>query len=145
MLVLAKQYLNDTTIKVIDDEFGGESFQPITRGDLSANGRLKPVAARHFAEKAERIQNLTSLFNSPVGQDQMVLQHFSGEKMAKMVEELLDIQDYHLVVPYVRISEMAKAQSLQNAQQEQVMTEIDTPSGLTPEDYSNNAQAQPAA
>jgi hypothetical protein len=136
MLILAKKYMTTSTIRTIDDKFGAEIFVDVSQSDLAANGRLKPVAARHFAEKAERIQNLTSFFQSPIGMDPVVNVHFSGVKTAQLVEDLLDIEEYDLVTPYVRISEQAEAAQLQNTQQEQVLNVNDAPSGLTPDDAS---------
>lgn len=136
MLVYAKTYLTPTTIRTIESPFNTVSFEEIRQSDLSANGRLKPVAARHFAERAERIQNLTNFVSSGLYQDPSVNVHFSGLKIAEMMEDELDIAEWELVTPYIRISENAEAQQLQNASQENVMNAIDTPSGLTPDDYS---------
>lgn len=135
MLVYAKKYMrSNTTIRTIDEQFGAEMFSDITPADLSANGRIKPVAARHFAEKAERIQNLTSFFQSPIGMDPAVNVHFSGIKTAELIADLLDIEDYDLVTPFVRLSEQAQAQQLANTQQEQVAAVASAPSGMTPDD-----------
>lgn len=136
MLVYAKKYLTTSTIRTIDDRFGAEMFTDISQADLSANGRLKPVAARHFAENAERIQNLTAFYQSTIGQDPAINVHFSGLKTAELIEDLLDIEEYDIVTPYVRISEQAEASQLANTQQEQVMATNDAPSGMTPDDMS---------
>jgi len=138
MLVYAQKYLDATTIRVIDDEFRGTNFKQVTAQDLSANGRLKPVGARHFAEKAELIQNLSNFFQSPLGQDQAVSVHFSGIRLARLVEEALEIGDYSLVEPFIRLSEQADAQKLTNAHTEEVAMEADAPAGLTPDDHSGD-------
>src|SRR5690606_16673188 len=85
MLVLAQTHLNDVTIRVIEDEFKSVNFRQITRNQISANGRIKPIAARHFAEKAELVQNLTNFFSSAVGADPDMKLHFSSVKMAEMM------------------------------------------------------------
>lgn len=136
MLILAKKYMTTSTIRTIDDKFGAEIFVDVTQADLAANGRLKPVAARHFAEKAERIQNLTSFFQSPIGMDPAVNVHFSGIKTARLVEDLIDIEEYQIVQPYIRISEQAEAAQLTNTQSENVLNTNDAPAGLTPDDAS---------
>lgn len=136
MLVLAQSHLEDVTIRVMEDEFKAVRFREITRENISANGRIKPVAARHFAERAEVIQNLNNFYSSAVGQDPEVKLHFSTVKTAEMMEDLLDIERYEIVQPFVRISETAEAQQLQNTQQEEVMMTAGTPAGLTPEDFS---------
>lgn len=145
MLVLAKENLTDASIRTIDDEYGTVNFTNITQEDLSANGHIKPIAARHFAEQAELIQNLTSWSQSPLGQDPAIMQHFSSVKTAQLIEEVLNIHDYEIMVPYIRISEAAQTQRLTQAAQEGLQTEAMTPSGLTPDDYSDPSGIPPTA
>jgi hypothetical protein len=142
MLVLAQTYMADTTIRVIEDEFKSTKFREITRDSISANGRIKPVAARHFAERAEAIQNLTNFYSSAVGADPDVRMHFSSVRTAAMIEDLLDIERYEIYEPYVRIAEKAEAQNLDNAQQEDMMATAQTPSGLTPDDFSAGGMSE---
>lgn len=136
MLVRAQENLSDQLLRVVDREFNNTSFRPLTRSDLSANGRLKPRAARHFAEQAEMVQNLNNLYQSPLGQDENVRVHISGLKTAKLMEDLLNLENFELVTPYIRLSEQAEAQNQMSAMQEQVEVQTQTPSGLTPEDTS---------
>ena len=138
MLELAKRNMTKASIRILDDEFKAELFQELTPDDITGNGRLKPIAARHFAERAETVQNLTSFFSSPIGQDQSVNQHFSSIKMAKLFEELLEINDYELVTPYIRIAEQADAQRNVQALQQQVAVEAQTPAGISPDDYDRD-------
>lgn len=135
-LVLAQSHLDDVTIRVIEDEFKSVRFRQITRENISANGRIRPIAARHFAERAEKVQNLQGLYSSMIAADQELKLHFSSVKTAKMIEELLDLEEYEIVEPYVRIAEQAEAQQLSNTQQEETMTTAQAPAGLTPEDFS---------
>lgn len=136
MLTLAKENLTETTIRAVDSDYGVVSFKDISRSDLSANGRLKPVAARHFAEQAELIQNMTNWSQSPLGQDPQIRMHFSSVKLAEVIEQALNLEDYEVMVPYIGISENAEAQKMMQASQEQVMMEAQSPTGLTPDDYS---------
>lgn len=139
MLVLAQENMTDATLRVINEEWGATEFRTITREDLSANGRLKPVAARHFAEQAELIQNLTNFGGSPLAQ--MVAPHMSSVKLSKVIEDVLNLEDYEIFAPWVQISEQAEAAKLQNTAQEGIMTEGMTPAGLTPDDYSDPSMA----
>jgi hypothetical protein len=52
------------------------TFQTLTVEDITGVGRIKPIAARHFAEQAELVQNLTSLAGSNLWPT--VQPHFSG-------------------------------------------------------------------
>lgn len=130
MLELAKRNLNSTVIRAFDDEFKIGIFTKLTNQDLTGHGRLRPMAARHFAEQANLVQNLTAFLNSAAGQDQSVLQHFSSLKLAMMWENLLEADSYNLVQPYIRLTEQADAQRLANTHEQQVAVEQQTPSGL---------------
>lgn len=134
MLVLAQQHLDDVTIRVMEDEFKAVQFKEVTRQSVSANGRIKPIAARHFAERAEMVQNLNNFFQSALGSDPDIKVHFSSIKLADMFEELLDIADYEIVEPFVRIHEKAEAQQQAMTQEEEVMSTAMAPSGLVPGD-----------
>lgn len=136
MLILAQEHLDEVTIRVIDDEFQAANFRSITKQQLSANGRIRAIGARHFAEKAELVQNITNLFGSAVGQNQSVMVHFSGLKLAKLFEEALNLDEYEVVEPFVQIHENAEAQTQMMTQEENVMAAQGSPTGLTPEDYT---------
>src|SRR5690606_23158852 len=134
MLELARRKMDETVIRVIDDEFQVATFLNLTPEDISGSGRIRPVAARHFAEVAERVQNVTNRYQMLMG-DPLLMQHFSSVNLAKMFEELLDLEQFKLVEPYVRLAEAAEAQQLQNQHDEETMMAIQTPSGLTPDDF----------
>lgn len=136
MLELARRKMGPTVVRSFNDEVKVAVFSKLTAQDITGQGRLRPLAARHFAEKAEVIQTLTQLFSSPLGADEDMKLHFSSIKMAEMVEELLNLEDYHIVEPYVRLAERADAQRQANSHDEQVAMEAGTPSGLAADDSS---------
>jgi len=121
-----------TVIKVFDDELKAASFRSLTVEDITGIGRIKPVAARHFAEQAELIQNLTSLASSPLWA--VVQPHFSGVKLAKMFEKSFNIENEEIIIPYVALSEQADGQRMAQALQEQTLQATQTASGMG-EDY----------
>ena len=128
MLELARRNMvGATTIKVFDDEFKIATFETLTVEDITGIGRIKPIAARHFAEQAELVQNLTNLTGS--GLWQKVQQHFSGVKLASILEDIFSLKDFEVVTPNIAISEMADAQKLQQTLQEQVMHQGQTATG----------------
>ena len=136
-LELARRNIAETqTISIFDDEFNFQTFMTLTPQDITGAGRLKPIAARHFAEQAELLQNLNNFFNSKMGSDPAINVHFSGERLAKMLAEVFNIKEYNIVQPYVRLAEQADAQRRAQALQEQVGMEAQTPAGLTPDDHS---------
>lgn len=143
MLELARRNMTGVnTIKVFDDELKAASFQSLSVEDITGAGRIKPVAARHFAERAELVQNLSSLAGSALWAS--VSPHFSGIKLAKILEETFNIQDYEVVLPYVALSEQADGQRQAQALQEQVLNATQTASGIG-EDYDLNPSPQQMA
>lgn len=129
MLELARRNLTGAlVIKVFDDEFNVAAFKALTVEDITGIGRIKPIAARHFAEQAELVQNLTALTGSGVWPS--VQPHFSTIKLAKIVEEVFDLKDYEVVIPYVGLAEQADAQRHVQAMEEQLALEQSTASGI---------------
>jgi hypothetical protein len=134
MLVLAQTHMNEVIIRTIDEEFKSVNFRTLTGHEISANGRVRPIAARHFAEKAEMIQNLNNFVSSPLYADPAVNVHFSGIKLAEIVEETIGLEDTDIVRPFIRLSEQAEGQQLQNTHDEETLSQADTPAGLVPGD-----------
>lgn len=141
MLEMARRNMTSTTIRVFDDQMKIETFRQLSPDDITGNGRIRPIAARHFAEKAETVQNLNNFFASALGADPDVKAHFSSIKLAELFEDLLEVQDYEIVQPYIRLSEQADAQRLAQAHQQQVMMEAQTPAGISADDYDQDIGA----
>jgi len=129
MLELAKRNMSGVTvIKVFDNEFNTTSFASLTVEDITGIGRIKPVASRHFAEQADLVQNLTNLTNSPLWAT--VQPHFSGKTLAKVLENIFNLEQYGVVIPYVALAEQAEAQKFANALEQQTAMASQTASGI---------------
>lgn len=140
MLELARRNMTAQTIRVFDTELKYDTFTNLTQEEITGNGRLKPIAARHFAETAQLVQDLSNFRSSAAGQDPSLLVHFSTVNEAALWEELLEIKDYHIVQPFVRIAEQKDAQLRSNISQENVATETATPAGISPDDYNEGTE-----
>lgn len=128
MLELARRNMQGVnTIRVFDDQFKISTFQELTVEDITGIGRIKPVAARHFAEQADLVQNLTALTGSNLWAS--VQPHFSGVRLAQVLEKIFNLDDYQIVMPFVALSEQAEAQKFQQALEEQVQQYTQTASG----------------
>ncbi|MBL4795787.1 MAG: hypothetical protein JKY50_00075 [Oleispira sp.] len=79
---------------IVDTNSEGVSIFPdITKEDIVGTGKLKPVGARHFAERALRLQNLQQLWQIKQG-DPTVGVHLSGKMMAQVLSEELGEKDF---------------------------------------------------
>ena len=134
MLDMSRRLMTDTTIRVLNDEFRIASFSTLTAEDISGAGRIKPIAARHFIEKAQLVQDLSAFYQSGIGSDPDVRMHLSSVKFAKAFEDLLEVKQYRFFLPYVRITEKAEAERLFLQQKEETMMQQQTPAGISPED-----------
>ena len=112
----AKRNLNmKDTVKIIDDDLGVAQFVTITKDDITAKGKLRPMGARHFAARAQLMQNLNGIHNGPLGV--MIDPHTSRIGIAKLVEETMGLSKYELYRDNIGIIEQAETQRLVNEAQ----------------------------
>ena len=136
MLESARRNLNlKEVIKAVDGDTGVEEFLTITQDDLSAKGRLVAMGARHFAGRAQLIQNLSSLTASGIYQDPEVRNHLSAKKIAEVAEENLGLSKYDIFTPNIRISEQLEAAELQQEASMQLQE-----ASMTPVDYNEDEE-----
>ncbi len=129
MLELATRNMSGvTSIRVFNDDFNLATFQQLTAEDITGIGRIRPVAARHFAEQAQLVQNLTQLSGSPMWQT--VSPHFSSIVLAKLFENMFDLKEFKVMTPYIALAEQAEGQRQIKALQEQLNKETMTASGM---------------
>ncbi len=116
MLELYRRNLNDSDlIRVLDDQEDVVLFEKITKEDITASGKLRPTGASHFARRANQLQNLTQLSNTPIMQNPAVQRHFSGLKTAQLIEDLADIEKFGIVEENIGITEEISAQQAAQA------------------------------
>jgi hypothetical protein len=113
-------------IKTLDPQFGAEMFIEITKDDLVGSGRLYPIGARHFAEQAKFIQELTQTMQA-VQTIPSVAAHMSGKAIAKALEENFGWSSYGIVKDNALIFEQAETQRLMNQVQEDMQVEQQVP------------------
>ncbi len=122
MLETAKRHLDMTDIvRVMDDTLGVNQFLSVTKEDITATGKVRPLGARHFAAQAQLMQNLTTLGNSTIGQQ--IAPHVSAIAMAKLVEDLLGLEKYSLIKPNVAVEEQLETERLVRQGQEDLQME----------------------
>lgn len=105
------------TIRVLDDETGALLFQSITKEDITARGRITPIGARHFAERAQRVQNINSLIQ--IKQDQTVGAHISGKKIAELIS--YELGEEALYGENIAVQEQMKTQQVAQDQEADMM------------------------
>ena len=76
------------TVRVFDSAANAIIFRTITKDDITANGKIVAMGARHFAERARRVQSLTQLYQLKL-QDPTVAAQMSGKEFARILAEEL--------------------------------------------------------
>lgn len=109
------------TIRIEDEDFNFDEFLSVTKEDLVATGKLRPIGARRFARNANLLQNLTQLSASPLYQDPSINVHFSGKRIADLIETLLGLEQYDLVEDNIRVVESVETQQMQSDGQQLLM------------------------
>lgn len=130
MLEVARRNMDKTdVVRVLDDDLGVVQFIEITKEDITASGKLRPIGARHYASQAQLVQNLNGLFTTQIGQ--MVAPHTSSKQLSKLVEDILGLQRYQLFQPNVAVFEQQETARAANQVQEDLMVEQSvTPEGI---------------
>ena len=110
----------------------------VTKEDITAKGKLRPMGSRHFAARAQLIQNLMGVYNSPIGQ--MIHPHTSAKALAKLIEEAMGFSKFQLIKDNIAVIEQAETQRLMN----QVTSTLEAES-MTPveEDMMGGGISQP--
>jgi hypothetical protein len=122
MLEVAKRNLDrEDIVRVMNDDLGVEDFLTITKDDITASGKLRPIGARHFAAQAQLLQNLTGLLNSQLGQ--IVMPHMSSKKLSKLIEDTMGLRRYELFSPNIAVFEQQETARLAGQAQEDLQVE----------------------
>lgn len=127
MLEVARRNMDGSEIlRVMDDDIGVEVFMSITKEDITAKGKLRPIGARHFGQQAQDLQNVIGIFNSPVGQ--MIAPHTSAIQLTKFVDDVTNLKGYEIFKPNIAITEQKETQSMADQAQEdlEVEAQVDT-------------------
>lgn len=126
MLETSRRNMNGMDlIRVMDDELGVALFQTITKEDITAAGKLRPIGARHYAKQAQDLQNVIGIFSSPVGQ--MVQPHTSTKNLAKFLNDTTGVAAYEIFQPNVAIGESQETQRQVQQAQEDLQVEQTVP------------------
>jgi hypothetical protein len=126
MLEMARRNMDIVEVsRTIDDDIGVTDFLSITKDDITAKGKIRPIGARHYAARAQLMQNMLGVFNSPVGQ--MIAPHISAKRLAKMVEEYMGFEKYEFIKDNAAIFEQAETQKLINEAQNTMQAEQEIP------------------
>jgi hypothetical protein len=124
MLEVARRNIFEAeTVRVDDPDYNFVEFLTVSKEDIVAKGKIRAMGARRFARKANILQDLSQFSATALGQDPTVKVHFSGYKMAKLVEDLLELSEYGLVQKDVSVSEQAQTAQLANNIQQVLMEE----------------------
>lgn len=125
MLEVSRRNMDtNDVIRVMDDDLGVEKFLAISPEDITAKGKVSPIGARHFAAQAQLVQNLTTLMNSPMAQQ--LAPHTSSIKMAKLMEDTLNLGRYELFSPNIAVLEQQDTQRVAGQAEEDLAVEQET-------------------
>jgi hypothetical protein len=126
MLEVARRHMDmSDVIRVMDDDFGVVEFLTVTKEDITAQGKIRPIGARHFAAQAQLLQGLTGVFNSPIGQ--MIQPHTSPKALTKLVEDSLGLERFSLFYDNAMIYENMETQKVMADAEEEVAVHATTP------------------
>lgn len=122
MLEVSRRNMDyNDVVRVMDDDLGVQGFMEISKEDITASGKLRPIGARHFAAQAQLMQNLVGIMNSPIAG--LLAPHTSSKQLAKMVEDIMGLGRFQLFRPNIAIFEQQETQRLVGQAQESLQVE----------------------
>lgn len=126
MLELAVRHIDASdVVRVMDDDLGVVEFMTITKEDITAKGKLRPIGARHYATQAQLMQNLQGIFNTKVGE--LIAPHVSGKELAKLLEEYMGFERFNFIKENVAVFEQGETAKLANQTAQSVEEHNETP------------------
>jgi hypothetical protein len=131
MLETARRNLDGSdVIRSMDNDLAVEQFIQITKDDITANGVLRPIGARHFAAQAQLLQNLTGVFNSPIGQ--LLTPDINRKNLGALVEDILGLNRFQLFQPNKAVFDNQETAALANqaAENNQVAASLPVNTGI---------------
>jgi hypothetical protein len=136
MLEVAKRNVDGSDIvRVIDDDLGVQEFIQVTKEDITAAGKLRPVGARHFARQAQIAQNLVGLANSAIWP--AIQPHVSRKKLAMLAEDLMGLERFGLFGDNVGLMEDAESAQVAGQIQQELQQQ-----GVAPDEQGVDQQPQ---
>ena len=96
-------------VRVLNEDTGLFFFEQITREDIQANGKIIPIGARHFAERAQRVQNITTLYQIKAS-DPSVASHLSGKEFARILAD--ELGEPSLFAENIAVAEQLETQKV---------------------------------
>jgi hypothetical protein len=122
MLEVSHRNLKEVeSIGVLDSELDTTIFIDITKADLTGDGILHPVGARHFAEQSKFVQDFANLANSNVFQ--VIAPHISSKALSKAFESALNVEKLGIFQANIAIQEQMETERLVRGAQEQLAVE----------------------
>jgi hypothetical protein len=122
MLEVARRNLDiKEQISVKDAASGADIFVSIEKKDIIGNGKIVPIGARHFAERARRVQNLQQLWMLKLN-DPSVAAHLSGKEFARILSE--ELGEPTLFGENVAVTESMETQSVAQDAEADNMTQL---------------------
>jgi len=110
------------TIRVADTDLGATLFREVTALDIMANGKIRPVGARHFSKQSQDLRNLSDVLNTAIGQ--MVAPHMSAIELTKFIDDSLGLKGYKIFSPDAAVKEQEKTAVKTGMAQENVATAL---------------------
>lgn len=122
MLESARRNMDTSdTIRVLSLDRNVAVFKEITKDDIVGAGRIKPIGASHFAERAQRVQNIQQMM--ALKQDPTIAPHLSGKKVAEILAH--ELGEMELYGANIAVQEQLETQQASQDAEAQNMEDLE--------------------
>lgn len=101
---------------VIFGEDGREELRQLSQEDVQSYGDFKAVGARYWSRRNRESLELANFLQLKAQDPQGIAMHISNERLAKLIEKKLGIDDAHIVEPFIGLKEQVQGQLIAEAE-----------------------------
>jgi hypothetical protein len=113
-------------IQIFDDIAGEEVIREIAQEDVAARGEFVAIGARHWTRRNRETLEMQN-FQEVVLKDPKIRAHVSGEALANLWAEKLNLTDEGIVEPFAGIIEDVRLQAIAQAEAAQLQEDAEGP------------------
>lgn len=108
------------TVAIVNEQ-GVQVFETITREDITAYGKLRPIGARHFSKQSQDLQNILGVANSAIWPK--IEPHTSGAELSKFINDVVGLSGYNIFSEGVGVKEAGNLERKRLSEEESVIAE----------------------
>ena len=134
-------YDGSDLVEIFDDITGENELKELSLTTANSRGTFTATGAKHWQRRNRLMTELANFMQGPF-QDPKLRMHLSGEKLAELIEQHMDLEDDGIIEKFAGVKEDVHAQAIAQAEAQQ-FSEQDTGGAVRAGDASGTGTEVP--